>query len=139
MNSNLYKLPLTPLPVTLLSSDQANTSTLTKTSQRFHDHRNHQYSNNEHGTRSIRHNWRTEAKATSKNTMIAFRPSLWLQRPFDGIIAVKIVAHYQFPRPADDREQPGIEHHWAFGDGKNDSTARYVALRRQSPDRTLTA
>ena len=126
-------------PVTLLSSDQANTSSLTKTLRRFHDHQNQLQPNNEYGTRRIRHNRRTKAKATSKDTMIPFRPSLWLQSPLFGINAVKTVALYQFPRPADHKKQPGIEPHWAFGGGRNDSTARYVALWTQSPDRTLTA
>ena len=106
-------MPSTP-PVTLLSSDQANTSTLTKTLQRFHDHQNHRQPNNEYGTRRIRHNRRTKAKATSKNTMIPFRPSLGLQNPYDEIVADKTVALYQFPRPADYRKQPGIEHHLAL-------------------------
>ena len=46
--------------------------------------------------------------------MIPSRPLLWLQDPFDEINAVKTAAHCQSPRPADDKKQPGIEHHWAL-------------------------
>ena len=72
---------------------KANTSTLTKTLQRFHDHHNHQSQpNNEYGTRRIRHNRRTKAKATTK-AMIQSRPSLWLPKPFDAIMLSK-PSHY---------------------------------------------
>lgn len=89
---------------------------------------------NEHGTRRIRYHWRAKAKATSKAAQqVALQGPRWDSRVLMNT-AVKTPRSCQSPRLAAVRKQAhGNVHHWVLGVGRNDSPARYVPLRTQSP------